>query len=254
MAMNQNPYAAPAQAYAPPPPPPPTGQPGLFDASEAFSQAWTLFKKNGGPLVGAGFVVGLLGSVPGQIPNGLKAANLIDNTTAGVLSLVILLFIGVMSAFLQPGFLRMALQTARGEQPSFGVLFSGADRFWAILGLNLLTTLLMAVGCAALIVPGVFLAMAVSFASFYVVDANLGPVKAIEASVGIVRVQWGQTFLFWLLFFLVAVGGSFMCCIGYFPAIALGQLAAAVAFIKMSGRGVVPSATAPGGWPAPPAA
>jgi hypothetical protein len=254
MVMNQNPYAAPAQAYAPPPPPPPTGQPGQLDASDAFSLAWALFKKNGGPLVGAGFFVGILGGVTGQVPNGLKAAHVVDATTAGILSLVTLVFSLALNAFLQPGFVRMALQTARGEQPSFGVLFSGADRFWPMLGLYLLTFLAVVVGCAALIIPGIFLSLAMSFASFYVVDAKLGPIEAIKASFGIVRVQWGQVFLFWLLFTLVGVGGMLMCCVGYFPAIALGQLAAGVAFVKMSGRGVVPPATAPGGWPAPPAA
>jgi hypothetical protein len=192
--------------------------------------------------------------VTGQVPNGLRAARLVDANTAAILAILTVVFTWVLNAFLSVGFIRMALQTARGETPNFGLLFSGSDRFWPMLGLSFLSALLVLVGCGALIVPGIFLSLAVSFAAFFLVDANLGPIKAIEASVGIVRVQWGQTFLFWLLCGLVAVAGMLMCCVGYFPALALCQLASAVAFIKMSGRGAVPPAAAPGGWPAPPAA
>lgn len=250
--MNPNPYAAPAQPYAPSPPPPPgAGQPGPLDASEAFSIAWDLFKRFGGPLVAATLVGGVIQTIPGQIPNILFALHATDKVTTIVLRVAAFLVVSVIGAYFHVGLVRMSIQAARGQQPSFGLLFAGGDRFGAMLGLYGITGLLVLVGCAALIVPGIFLGIALSFASFYLVDANLGPVKAIEASVAVVRVQWGQAFLFWLLYFLVATAGMLLCCVGYLASLPLAELAAAVAFVKISGRGALPLVQPPDAWTAP---
>ena len=98
---------------------------------------------------------------------------------------------------------------------------------------------------------GLFVYLALSFSNFYVVDARMGPIDAMKSSLEIVKTQWGQVFLFWLLTGLLGVGGMLLCCIGYFAAVPLAQLAAGVAFIRMSWRGVVPPARPPGAWAQP---
>src|SRR5205085_7587472 len=104
---------------------------------------------------------------------------------AGITAIVL---IG-LSTFLQVGLLRMSLQAARGEKVNFSLLFSGADRFWASLGLMILQTVLVLVGCAALLVPGLFVYLALSFSNFYVVDARMGPIDAMKSSLEIVKTQ-----------------------------------------------------------------
>ncbi len=251
--MNQNPYAAPALPYAPPPPPPGAGQPGPLRASDAFAQAWERFKQCWGVLVGGYAVVYVLSTGVGQTPTVLGALNVVPQATlvpwkigAGILSM----FVG---SFFHVGFVRMTLQAARGEDPEFGLLFSGADRFLPTLGASLLAGVVMCLGCAMLIVPGVLVMLAFSFATYYVIDAGMGPMQALDASVKATRGQWGEVFLLWVLFTLATVAGTLCCCIGLLAALPLGQLAVTYAFIRVSGRGALPPADRPNEWPAAPA-
>jgi uncharacterized membrane protein len=255
--MNPNPYAAPAQAYAPPPPPPPTlGQPGMLDATEAVSTAWAIFKTQWGPLVGAWVLTSVITMVPGQAPNAMQMSMRGSSTPSNPLNVWIVggvawIVLLALSTFFHVGMVRLVLQAARGETVNFSLLFSGADRFWPAFAVVLLQTVLGLVGCALLIIPGLFVYLALSFSNFYVIDARMGPIQAMKASIGVVKVQWGQIFLFWLLSGLVMFAGLLACCVGYFASVPVAQLASAVAFIRISGRGVVPPVQAPGGWPAP---
>jgi uncharacterized membrane protein len=256
--MNPNPYAAPAQAYAPPPPPPPTlGQPGMLDATETISTAWAIFKTKWGPLVGAWVLTSVITMVPGQAPNAAMQMSMKGSSTPpnflnlGLVAGVAWVVLIALSTFFQVGMVRLVLQAARGETVNFSLLFSGADRFWPAFGVILLQTVLGLVGCALLIIPGLFVYLALSFSFFYVIDARMGPIEAMKASIGVVKAQWGQVFLFWLLSGFVMFAGALACCVGYFASVPLAQLAAGVAFIRISGRGVVPPVPAPGGWPAP---
>ena len=60
-------------------------------------------------------------------------------------------------------------------------MFSGAGRFLPLLGVLFLTLLAVMLGYALLIVPGIILALGLSFAQFYVVDQKMGPIDALKA-------------------------------------------------------------------------
>jgi uncharacterized membrane protein len=246
--MNQNPYAAPALPYAPPPPPPGSGEPGPLRASDMFSLAWERFKQCWGPPTGAYFIIWIASAATGQAPTVLRMLKLVPQSTLALWQLGTLLVSLVVTSFLHIGFIRMSLQAARGQDPEFGVLFSGADRFLPMLGLTVLTWLLFIVGCAALIVPGVLLMLIFSFAGYYVVDADMGPVQALDASAKATRNQWGEVLVLWVLFTLVAIAGMMLCCVGMIASLPLAQLAVTYAFIRLSGRGSLPPSGLPNEW------
>jgi hypothetical protein len=155
---------------------------------------------------------------------------------AGLVRLVGSIVGGVLGAFFMVGLLRVCLDAARGKPVRFATLFLGGDRFVAMLGLYFVMTLLIGLGCLLFLVPGIILAFAWSFAPFYVVDANLGPIAAMRASWHTTSGQKGKIFGFSLLSMGIGLLGIVACLIGIIPAMSLVYVAWAAAFTRASGR------------------
>jgi uncharacterized membrane protein len=101
-----------------------------------------------------------------------------------------------------------------------------------------------------LIVPGVILALGWSLAPFYVVDAGMGPIEAMKASWSATRGQKGEIFVLGIASVGLTLLGVLMCCVGVLATSPILYVAFAIAFIRMSGLGVV--ATLPGASQQPP--
>ncbi len=243
--MNYNPYAAP---QVPPPSPPSggAGQPQPWTASDALSLAWARFKVHGGVLVLSYMAFTFLGAVLGQLPNTLTWTNVVEPGTAAYYGVLGggQLVTQIVSAFFYVGLTRIWLDAARGNPPRFETLFSGADRFLPMLGLNLLFMLGFVVGCAFFIVPGVLLMLIYQLAPYYVVDARLGPIDALRQSWAASAGQRGELFVLALAGMGLGMLGLLMCCFGLAATVPIYFVSTAVAFTRVSGLGVA--------MPAPP--
>ncbi len=80
------------------------------------------------------------------------------------------------------------------------------------------------------------MALGVQFASVYVIDANMGPFEALNASWRATRGHKWMLFLFILVCIGVALAGTVACCVGIFVASPLIYLAHAIIFTRISGR------------------
>ena len=87
----------------------------------------------------------------------------------------------------------MALGRGERPTPSWSIA-RGMERWAAVLGVVLLTALVVVVGLICLIVPGIFLGVALYFSAQAVVAEDRSPVDALGRSRELVRGQWWRVF------------------------------------------------------------
>jgi uncharacterized membrane protein len=237
--MSYDPYAGP-QAPVPQAPSPPqaAGVPQPWDVDEVLTGAWGAFKANWAMLVVVHFVGELIASLPGFIPGLAVVTHAVARYSRQywaleVPSMVVEL---VISTFFQVAFIRIWIKALRGEAPRFEDLFEGAPRFPALLATTFLTMLVTTAFTALLIVPGVIVALGLSLSSFYVVDQNMRPIDAMNASWKATTGHKGKIFMLALLGVLIVVAGCCACCIGIFAAIPILGMATATIYLRLSGR------------------
>jgi uncharacterized membrane protein len=240
MSQPFNPYAAPSAASADVAIAPGDGQPMPWTPSEVLSAAWKRFGTSWLVLIGAYLVAAILGNLLSWGAQITIAVAHLEKSAVGHLLYGAGLFLSLCaSSFFFVGLWRLFLDAARNRPLRFGTLFLGGDRWLPLLGLQLVTLPVLAVGFLFLIVPGVILSLGLGFAQFYVIEANMGPIEAIRASWEVTKGQRGQLFALALLSFLVILAGFAVCCIGALAAGPLAYLAWAIAFTRISGRNPV---------------
>ncbi len=242
-----------------PPGGPPQGGAQPWDIGEILSLAFEGFKRTWGVLIGAFFVDAILAGIPGQIPQILTQTGAVDpgSAAASILALVLGLVGLAIGAFMASGLLKIYITAARGGQPNFGDLFSGGSKMFSILAVQILMGFAILLGLLLLIVPGIILALGLSYATYFVADADMGPIDALKASWAATTGSKGKLFLFGIVAFFIAMLGLVACCVGVFAAVAITALAQAMIYVRISGRGQTsggfdPSAGGPGGGFAPP--
>jgi hypothetical protein len=163
-----------------------------------------------------------------------------------------------------------------GEQPTpWWSIARGIERWGAVVGVILLTALAVVVGFVCLIVPGIYLTVALYFGAQAVVAEDRRPLAAIHRSRELVRGQWFRVFGIGVVFsIMIAVLGE-IASIGFRAAadsadrqvfqlvgsmlfavitIAFTALAATLVFfdLRVRSEGVPPPPRwAPAGWEAP---
>ena len=235
---NYNPYA-----YTSPNQPPgmamtpAAGAPQPWEIGEVISHAWAMFKPHWPTLVFTQLLTGILGGIPNYVPGVMLATHSVEPhssaywTIYGVcMSLAILL-----NAFFSGGMIKVWLSATRGQAPQFSDMFSGMGRFLPILAVLLLTILGVGLGYVLLVVPGIILALGLSFSQFFVVDQKLGPIDAMKASWKATSGHKGKIFLFGLVALLLFIGGYLACCIGVFVALPIVMVAWATIYTRITG-------------------
>ena len=253
--MNYNPYAAPQDApqlQGGPPFPGAPGQSQPWTPTEALSLGWNAFKPNWVVLSAAVFV-GYIPNIAGQVISQIlqrqtynPMLNPLENLRGSLGVTYGIAFIEIIiGAFFQVGWLRMFCAAARGQPLSFGMLFSGFDRYFQLLATNLLIVLGMYIGICFCCFPGVFLGLALGLAAFFVVDQKMGPIDALKASWNATVGQKVDIFVFCLLAICVTIAGVLACGVGIFAAIPVLGIAMAVIYMRIAG--IAPNVAPPGG-------
>lgn len=222
-----NPYGTPS----------PTG-PLPWTATGLLSMGWERFKKAPGLTIVAFLVTMILGQAPGMCPRVLEISGVLErgDMTLTFLSLGASIVGWVLTAFLHGGLLNTYLKIARGEEATFGDVFSGGTWFLPMLGATFLSTLAIMFGFVALIVPGIMLSIGLAFTTYFVVDQNMGPVEAMSASWQVTKGQKFDIFGLFLLLGLIGLAGCAACLVGLFVAIPLTSVVNALAYLHLSGR------------------
>ena len=254
-----NPYAAP-QAGPPmlPGAPGPGGGSGPqpWEIGEVLGHAWTGFKANWATLVFSQLLALILGSIPNYIPSVLVATQAIENASAEYWIIYSICLIAgiIVSTFFQVGLTKIALSAARQQSAQFGDLFSGGSRYFSLLGATLLLSLAAFFGVLLFIVPGVILMLGLSLTAYFVVDQNMGPIQAMQASWAATTGHKGGLFLYGLVGGLLVIGGCVACYVGIFVALPVFTVGMATIYLRLSGQwgaGTGASYGPPGGYGPP---
>ncbi|MEM1033286.1 MAG: hypothetical protein AAGN82_23315, partial [Myxococcota bacterium] len=231
--MNQNPYQAPVhQAPYGAPAPLMGGMSQSWEVGEVLGLAWERLKAHWPVLVMSVVISQVVSGAPGWITSAMG----LDERYPIVTSLATTLYSLVVGAFLGVGFARIFLKVARGQSAEIGELFGGGDRFLTMLAVSFMSTIAVLFGMLLLFIPGIILALGLSYASWYVADTEKDPVECLKAS-------WEATDGFKINLFLLGLAGivvvfvGLLCLVvGVLPAVALLNLAVGFAYLRNSGR------------------
>jgi len=200
------------------------------DIADCFSRAWALLQQNFWLSVGASAITLLILLGLASIPAIGYAAELV--------------LIGPLFGGLYWFFLRLA----RGERAELGDVFIGfGSLFVPLLLAGIVQSVLISLGLALCIVPGIYLMTIWLFSLFLILDRKMDFWPAMELSRKVVSEQWWPVFGLMLLTCLVFWAGSLLLCVGIFVTAPLATAALAYAYLDVfeSPRGVERGPTAP---------
>jgi uncharacterized membrane protein len=220
-----------------PPGGPPTGGPQPWELDEVFRQGWETLKRQ--PLLAVAlFIMYLVPNLGGGVSSILEQTGLLREAPMVSIGIALgtSLFAMVASTFLQIGLLRMFVTAARGQEASFGLLFSGADRFLPMIGYSILTGFAVVFGLILFVVPGIIVAIGLSLGQYYLIDQRQGVIESMKSSWEATNGNKGNLFLFFLIGGLITMLGLCACIIGVFATSSVVMLALAIIYLRRSGQ------------------
>jgi hypothetical protein len=162
---------------------------GKLDIISCYERSWELLKGNFWPLVGASFVATLLIIVLVWVQN-----------IAWFLQIITPLFAGPLVG----GWYYYFLRRIRGEPATLGDVFGGFTRGYGnLVATGLLVTTFTMLGMICLVIPGIYLIVAYSFAYILATDKQLTFWNAMETSRKTITRQW------WRVLGLILLGIPF---------------------------------------------
>ncbi len=116
-------------------------------------------------------------------------------------------------------------------------------RFWAYLGASLLVALAVLAGLILLIVPGIIVGLALSFALYVVIDKDLGPVEAFKESMRLTKGNRLKLLYLALALCGLNILGALALLVGLAVTIPVSMLASVHAYRVLSREGSEAPAT-----------
>jgi hypothetical protein len=182
-----------------------------------FRTGWEIFKQYPGGFIGFFLVYAAIGLISCTIP-----------------FLGPLLFFAVSPALIMGNFIVSAKLLQR-QTPAFRDFFTGFQFFLPLLLLSLVTSILITIGLALLIIPGIYLAVAYLFAACLVIDRRLDFWPAMEVSRRRVNPLWFGIFTFGLLLVVINLLGGLLLGLGLLVTVPLSYCALTAAYVDLFG-------------------
>lgn len=167
-----------------------------FKLGDYISQGWELFKANAGLFIAFSVLYCLMVGVLCVIP------------FLGYIGLI------AINAPLTAGFFIVAAKTQKQEPVEFGDFFKGFDRFLPLFLVSLVGGILVGIGTFFLLIPGIYLAIAWTFATPIALWLTDDFWKAMELSRKVVSKNWFTIFGFVLVLGLINLAGALVCGLG----------------------------------------
>jgi uncharacterized membrane protein len=195
---------------------------------EMLRFGWETFKKRPWFFIGTVVLVALVSSILSAL-----APDPVTNAFDFVLALAII----VLNIFIEMGLVAFALKVHDGVDGATFKHLWHPQSFWKYVGVKILTGLIVVVGLVLLIVPGIIAAIALIFATYLVVDRNLGPIEAIKESARLTKGHRWQLFLLALAIIGINILGAIALLVGLVVTIPVSLLAVVHAYRKLAGKG-----------------
>jgi uncharacterized membrane protein len=190
-----------------------------IDIAACLSRGWNLVLENPGPLIGGTLLVFCGFFVLQFVP------------TLGWMATLVLT--GPVMAGLYYTFLRRI----RGETVGAADVFNGLqDNFLQLSLAGFISSLLVAIGFALCILPGIFLVICYMFVLPLAIDKKLEFWAAMEVSRRVVQAQWFTFFGLGIVCVLVVIAGALACLVGLIVALPVFIATIAYAYEDVFGQ------------------
>lgn len=227
---------------------------------EAFSWAWNKFSKNAAALIVPTIVYALIVAVVYGIFYGLAIAMAPDPVTYydssdsgfsysfsssfGAASIAILV-LGSLVTFVVVGAISSAyyaglLDIANGQPVTIGSFFKPRN-VGSVLIASFVIGVLTSIGQALCVLPGLVVSIFTLFALVSIVDRNLAPMDALKASFDLVKANFVQVLLAWLIIGVIIAVGALLCGIGIIVAAPVAALFLVHTYRKLAGGPIAPA-------------
>lgn len=125
-----------------------------------------------------------------------------------------MLIVSIFMIIVRIGYNKIFLRIYDGEKPKFVEIFNEYRIFWRYLGVSILFPFIVFCGLILLIIPGLILAIRLSFSPLIVVDTKIGPIEALKESYAITKGSFWKILLFWLAIAVMNLLGLLIFGIG----------------------------------------
>jgi uncharacterized membrane protein len=200
--------------------------------SSAINFGWETIKQRFWFFVGLTLFVGVVEALLSSLNSSVK-----ENQQM-FLWLIVMLLMWFIEWGLNLGMIVINLKTVDEQKAKFDDLFSKFDvmlmlRFFVA---SLVTGLAVTAGFLLLIVPGIIIALRLSYVGYALVDKNLGPIEAVKRSWEITKGNTWNLFLFMLTMIGVNLLGALLLLVGLFVTIPLSMLATAYVYRELAAK------------------
>lgn len=194
----------------------------MFSIKESIRYGWQKSKEN----LEVVFYSTLLILALGGLINGIDEKNL---------GFSLLVFIAsIFMVIVRIGYNKIFLRIYDGEKPKFAEIFNEYKIFWKYIGVSILFPFIVFCGLILLIIPGIILAVRLSFSPLIVVDTKTGPINAIKESYAITKGSFWKILLFWLAIAVINILGLLLFGIGLILTVPVSTLATIYVYRMLS--------------------
>ena len=153
--------------------------------------------------------------------------------TISISGIIVMILCIVLQCIFMMGYLRNCLQTLEGEEPQFSAYGQVTRKLFRFLIAHILYSVMLAIGFALLILPGIYLILRFQFFIASMVDEDTGVIASFKRSWNITKGQTLQLFVLILIYLLIFFIGTIALGIGIFVAIPLIYLMYARTYYKL---------------------
>lgn len=204
-----------------------------FSAGAAIRFGWETFKRRPWFFVGSTFLILLASALCDGFTSGIDAALTGSTENPSIIGTVINLALGTLISMGATAFYLAAHDNP--DTADLSLLWHPRP-FWKYLGASLLLSLAVAIGLVLLIVPGIIFGLMFMFATFIVIERELGPIDAMNASNQLTRGHKWQLLGLVLLLVLINLLGLMALVVGLLVSIPVSTLAFVHAYRVLGGK------------------
>lgn len=194
--------------------------------TDLFRAGWKTFLERKWFFIGISAVYVFVSAIPTIIENIEKS---IPNIAADPIFVFLGLFVnmaGIILGLIIPiGYLYIMLQAVDSGTYGWKDLFTTKGVFWKFFFSWIINHILVFIGFALLVIPGVFLTVVLTFALASVIDEKVGPIQALKETYRLVKDVWPKMLLFSLAVFALNILGFFVFGVGFLVTLPISALA-----------------------------
>jgi uncharacterized membrane protein len=204
-----------------------------FSTGAAIRFGWETFKRRPWFFVGSTFLILLASGVANGLTSGIDAAFTGSPEEPSIIGTVVNFALGTLISMGATAFYLAAHDNP--DTADLSLLWHPRP-FWKFLGASILLSLAVAIGLVLLIVPGIIFGLMFMFATFVVIERELGPIDAMNESNRLTRGHKWQLFGFVLVLLLINVLGLMALVVGILVSIPVSTLAFVHAYRVLGGK------------------